>query len=173
MEINQKDNPEKIILEKIEDGVIKKRPHWQFVAENILAIMSITVLFLIAIFLLSFIFETLRGGPPAPNQSGISPLSWFPWTSILLTIGIGILLALILKQFRFIYHYPYIYLALGLIGILVICSLIANATSFHSRFSRFSQQHDFPMSRQFYGDFPEPMKIPPQDNMSPDNVRKP
>lgn len=151
------------ILKKIDSGELKKKPKWQFVLQARLVIIGVTVLFIAAIFLISFVYELLVFGRPVP-ELGIGSrgfgfyLLLFPWIPVLVALLLTAVLGLVLQQYTFIYRKPLVYLLIGIIVAIGLATFILHITSFHQRFSGFSTQHKFPMFRQFYGNYRMPQR---------------
>ena len=79
------DNKPKNILENIGSGQLKKKPKWQFILRNCLITLGAAILFAIAVFLISFVFELLVSANFSffPHVAGLGfgfYLLAFPWS---------------------------------------------------------------------------------------------
>jgi hypothetical protein len=157
------DNKPKNILANIESGELKKRPKWQFVLQTCLIALGEAVLFAVAIFLISFVFELLVSAnfsffPHVAGQGFGFYLQMFPWVPVFGGLLLIIILGFIFNKYSFVYRKPLIYLLLGIIAVIAVATFIIHITSFHDRFYRYTTQHRFPIIRQFYGQYRVPQK---------------
>jgi xanthosine utilization system XapX-like protein len=153
-------NIQDTIIQKIKDGEVSMKPRWHFLLESFLWIVGGVMVFLIAIYLLSFVMFILRvsgvGLVPLYGMRGIIFLiATSPWVLIITTgLFIGILYVLV-RRYSFSYRTPVIYTLLGtVIGVLVLSSII-HMLAMHAQLRSLSERHAIPGFSQLYKRMPE------------------
>lgn len=104
------------VMDKINSGKVKMRPHWYFGLLGFFSILITALLGLIAVYAGSIITLWLRvvsaDGPALGIKNKIGELLLsFPWWSILLIILSVIILISIISRFGHLYKIRFIYLA--------------------------------------------------------------
>ena len=152
---NQQDQQKQqnAVLNKINSGELKMRPKFYFVLQGFLTAATAILLFMISIFLISFIFYLLRVNN-ADREDLHLFLQFFPWILIGAALLITIALSLILKKYSFAYHKPLLFLPLGIILIIIALSLIMQLFAFHERFEPLTERRGTPLFSPFYHSAP-------------------
>jgi|SRR5579872_555950 len=154
---NLKNESQENILGKIKTGEVKMRPKFYFVSQAVLLGIAAVLLFLIAIFLVSFIMFLGRTGH---NSNVHLFLKTFPWILIVASLLLTAILIFILKRYAFAYRWPLIFLPIAVIGIILIASLVAEFYSFHEKLESYAMHRHVPGLAPFYrksdpDDYPE------------------
>lgn len=134
-----------------------------FITKSIIFISAAILLFLVSIFLVSFIFYLFRVSDIAyltdfGNRGWGIFLGVFPWIPTILVLLVTLVLGWILEHYAFVYRKPLLYLPLTLIGSITVFSFIAHTVAFHDRLSRLSHRYQLPVLQQFYGIYDIPGK---------------
>lgn len=143
------------LIDKIKNGQIQKRPRSYFVLLSALSISGFALLFLIAIFFISFIAFSMRiSGSFFLPQFGLPGL-WvlimsLPWALIILSLFFVILLEIFAKKYAFSYKKPIIYSLAGIVGIALIGSYAIAKTPLHNALLNYSQGRNIPVMGPFY-----------------------
>jgi len=154
-------NIEKEISEKIKSGDIKMKSRAYFVWRAILFITAIVVLFLFAIYLISFIIFTLRtsGVWFLPNFGfhaiGIL-LGSLPWLLIALSMVLILALEAFAEKISFVYHRPVMYSLIFIVVVVFLASLLIGMTSFHSSLFESAYDQHLPVIGQLYRSYGAP-----------------
>jgi hypothetical protein len=153
------------VLKAIEDGRVKMRPKWQFIAKAALAILGVVLVALTTLYLVSFIVFVLRqtGVLFVPGFGfrgfGIFFLS-LPWLLIALAALFMLLLEIIIKRYSFAYGRPFLYSALAVVFLGIIGGIIIGETPLHERFFDEAESGHLPFARPMYEYFgQEPQNI--------------
>ncbi len=133
------------IINKIKERGLHMRPRWHFIAQTLLVIGVCVAAFILAVFLLSWVYFILHANGawllPAFGRRGWMGLARsFPWLPAVAGLVLLLVLALILEKFRWAYRLPLLYVGLGVLGLVVVFSLTVAQTPFHQEFYRFAQQ---------------------------------
>ncbi len=143
------------VIDQIKSHHTKMRPRWYFIIRAVLAIIGAVVLFLLVLFLLSFMLFALKedGGLLAVNYGFTG---WYvflhalPWSLLFLSVALILTLALLLKRYAFIYHQPFLYSLLILIVVVSLGSFLLAATSFHQGIFRYASEDHLPFVQGVY-----------------------
>lgn len=132
------------IVNMIESGTIKQKPKWHFVLLTLMAVFSLTALFSILLYFVSFmslvlrehlIFEALSFGP----QTVFDILHTVPPLLVVLIITVFLLLHVLVRHFAFAYTRP----VLATLGAGVVVTMLSFWLVFtidtESRIARFGE----------------------------------
>jgi hypothetical protein len=142
------------VVDVIKKTHTKMRPKWYFVAQAGLIIIAATMLFLLLLYVVSFIIFALHqdGAWFAPHL-GFSGWSLFftalPWGLLLFSLILLLLLANLLKRYTFVYHQPVFYLLIAFIVIVTLGGFFVAATSLHKGLSHYAE-NNIPFLGSFY-----------------------
>lgn len=119
-----------IIIEKIRSGDAKMRSRSYFVTQGILALLAAVFLFLLILFLVTFvIFSLEENGGLFAIGFGLTGWAIFfeslPWTVLLLSLALILTLWILLRRYAVVYQQPFLYTLLILIAaISLVCFFI-------------------------------------------------
>lgn len=153
----------KSILEKIKKGDIKKIPKFLFSLRGALFSLAIIVIFLIILFLASFILFSLQASGlwrlPIFGLKGIDLLiKNFPWILIALVITLVVIFEVLVNRYSFSYKRPLLYSFLVIIMMVIISSFFVLKTPLHKKIYQNSKGDAFIQS--FYDKYLNP---PPEE----------
>ena len=143
------------VLKAIEDGRVKMRPKWQFVAKTALMILGLVLLALTVLYLVSFIvFVLWRTGVLYLPGFGFHSFGIFflslPWILILLAAVFMLLLEIFIRRYSFAYGRPFLYSALAVIFLGIIGGIIIGETPLHERFFDEAENGRLPLAGSIY-----------------------
>ncbi len=141
----------KSIIEKIKKGEIKMRPKWHFILKTLLVILGAVVACLFALFLVSFIFFSVRGA-----RGPLPALFALPWILVFLSVILIVVLELLVRYFSFGYRRPILYTVLGIIIVVMLGSMLISRTRMHYFFLEREERGEFPIMRPLYHGFGRP-----------------
>ncbi len=125
------------ILSAIESGKVTMRPKWHFVAHTALLVVGTVIVYLLILYLMSFmVFVVREQGPgmrPGPGRVINQVLHSLPWILVALSIGFIALLQSLVKRYHFGYGKPLLYSAIGIIIVVTVGTIIVDATHLHRR----------------------------------------
>jgi hypothetical protein len=147
------------VLGAITEGNATMRPRWQFIIEGIAVGFAMLILFLLAIYLLSFIVFTLRQTglwfAPALGFQGIGIFfrgaPWILFFSALLLLGF---LEFLIRRYAFAYRRPLLYSLLGTIFLVSLCGYAA--LPFHKPLFIAAHRNALPVAGPLYRMYLEP-----------------
>ncbi len=142
------------ILEKIRTNELTLKSKQYFNLKFAALIILILAVFIVSIFLSSFIVFMLRVGGHA-SLVGFGPSGW---KLFILEIALIILLEWFLRSFRFGYKVPVLYLLSGILGLMLITGFLVDKTSLHDLLLRRADEHHLPGA---FRDFYEGVRRPP------------
>ncbi|MDD5318321.1 MAG: hypothetical protein PHF79_00660 [Candidatus Pacebacteria bacterium] len=152
------------IDEMIKKGNLKMRPKWYFILQGFLAVLGALFLFLLLIYVISFIiFVVFHTG--VAFVTGFGPLGIraflfsFPWILVLVVVAFMAILEKLLKRYAFSYRQPIIYSAMGMMVIVVLGGVFLAQTSIHDVFLRHARKGDLslqPIAGVFYKNYGAP-----------------
>ena len=142
------------VIDTIKKTKTRMRPRWYFALRTALAAFAVTLLFLLLLYVVSFMFFTLdQDGAWFAAGLGLSGWSLFftalPWGLFFVSLVLLLLLANLLRRYAFIYHQPLIYFLFACIIITTLGGVFIAATSFHSGLSRYAT-NNIPVLGNFY-----------------------
>lgn len=120
-----KDQMKERILAKVQSGEVRMKPRSYFATQIFLSVVLSIIVFVLTVFIASFIlFSTYEGGDAYLLGFGVygilSFLELFPWTLIVLNIGLIIALEALLRRFPFVYRIS----LLRIFGVIVVASVV-------------------------------------------------
>lgn len=148
------------VLNRIRSGELAMRPKWHFVLKTILATVGAVIVFLAALYLVSFIVFTARQsgawfGPAFGSLGFAALLRSLPWTLILLSLVFVGVLEILARRYAFAYRRPLLY-SVAVIIVLVLAGGAAVAP-FHRTPFRDMPMHRLPvLTERFYRNFGPP-----------------
>lgn len=134
------------IMQAIRSGEVRMRPRWYFVLRAILLAAAAGTLFLLLLYVVSFIIFALHEDgawfAPAFGASGW-PLfaAGLPWGLLVLSFALLILLAVLLTRYSFVYHRPLFHFFFAFILVVIIGGFLIAATSLQPGVFRFAAAH--------------------------------
>jgi len=149
---------EKDVLAAIKSGEVKMRPKWRFTLISALAIVAAAIVFLILVYVVSFIIfmlhETGVWFVPAFGLNGWYALFWsLPWILILFSGIFVILLALLVRKYPVAYRRPVLYSFLAILFLVAAGSAsIVNTSLFREIFSAGPNETLLPFVGSFCAD---------------------
>ena len=128
------DSEERRIMDAIKSPEVRMRPRWHFVFRGILIAAASVLLFLLLLYLVSFvIFALHENGVWFAPYFGISGWSLLvtalPWSLLLLAFVFVLLLAILLMRYEFVYQRPLLYFLFGAILVVVLGGFLIASTS--------------------------------------------
>ena len=147
--MNAINNIHNLILKKIESGAIRQKPKWHFVLMTLGIVFGVIALFLVLLYLVSFValflrehllFEALSFGP----RTVFEIVYTLPFLLIILVTTVFLILHVLVRHFAFAYMKPVAAtLGLGLLFTLFLFALVLIADK-ESKIARFGQTQRFP-----------------------------
>lgn len=143
------------IIGRLKGGQVKMRPRIYFILRIVLIILITLFIALTALYLVSFIFFSLRAsgvwflpgfGWPAAGAF----FSSLPWLLILVAFVLIVVLELLVKHFAFAYRRPILYSILAILVFAFLGSFIIGQTSFHPNLFWKAREGKLPMVGGFY-----------------------
>ena len=119
------------ILETIKNSQVRMKPRWHFMARAAFTISGGIILFLLIVYLVSFIIYI-------EQQSGNHFLISIPWFLISLSIVCIALLERVVCRYAFAYRRPLLYSVLAIVILIGAASGAAVSIRFHERFARYA-----------------------------------
>jgi len=153
------------MLAKINTGEVKMMPRWYFVLRGLLWASLGVVLFLVAIYVLSFFLFFLRetGLWFAPGF-GLEGLMLFvvssPWILVAAVGGFVLVLYLLVRSYAFSYKKPLVYSMIGIVLAVIGIASVLQSVGFHDRTRDFAETHRVPGLAPLYRSLDEK---PPKD----------
>jgi hypothetical protein len=143
------------VINSIKSSDIKMRPRWYFIAQTVLTIIAASLMFVVLLFVVSFIDFALQqnGGFFAIGFGPAGFMTFFyslPWVFFLLSLVLIFALAILLKHYPAVYHRPLAYLLLLLIFVVTVVALLLSISPFHSQIIRYVSNNRLPIVEQFY-----------------------
>ncbi len=131
---NREREEEARIMDAITRREVRMRPRWYFVLRGVLLIAAVLLLFLLLLYLVSFIIFALHenGAWFAPHfgLSGWSLLvTAVPWSLLLLAFAFIVILASLLMRYEFVYHRPLLYFLFSAILVVTVGGFLIASTS--------------------------------------------
>ena len=152
----EKINTEKSLLERITSNEITAHSKNYFRAKLALLIILIGAVFLVSIFLFSFIMFDLRASGQISligfAGHGINLfLKLFPWTLFTLDLILIISASFIARSFRFGYRTPAVYLLLIVLGTIALGGIVVDrGTPLHTILLQSANNHTLPVFEHMY-----------------------
>lgn len=143
------------LLQTIEDGEVKMKPHRVFVLHAVLAIVGAILGMIILLFTFTFVVFVLRhtgvGFAPHMLQDGTSLfLRAFPWGLLLIAIIAAVVSVWLVKRFRWIYRKPFMILLVSILSIGGIGAIATEAFEIHDHLFEHAQERTVPVLKQLY-----------------------
>ena len=143
------------VVKAIENGQVKMRPKWRFVARAVLLAAAAVLTALALIYLVSFAVFTLRqtGTWLAP---GFGPRGFLvllrstPWLIVTLALFFIFLLETLMKQYAFTYRKPLLYSVIAVIVFAILGSAIVDRTPLHHGLRERARMHQLPVAGGLY-----------------------
>jgi hypothetical protein len=143
------------IINTIKNGEAKMHSRTYFVAQAALVVFCAVLLFLLILFVATFIVFALQenGGFFAAN---FGPAGWgvffssLPWTMLLLSLALVLILWILLRRYSVVYHQPFLYVLLVLIVVVSLLCLFISAGSIHGGIYRYVSRNPIPVVSGVY-----------------------
>ncbi len=157
----QLNNIKKHIVEKIKQGEVLMRPRWYFVLKAVLAVAGVLLVFVGALYFLSFIVfmlhETGLWFVPAFGFSGLSLLIFsLPWILLFVSGVCFIALEVLVRKYSFAYRTPVLYSVLALLLLVMLGSVFLSRIEFHERLWGSMRERHVPVLDPFYRGYAMP-----------------
>ncbi|MBI4090488.1 MAG: hypothetical protein HY422_00520 [Candidatus Komeilibacteria bacterium] len=157
-ENNQPTTLRSVILDEIKKGQLRMRPKWHFVLRNSLLITGGVILFLVLLYLVSFVAFVLRQNgvwfvPIFGLRGWLAFMISLPWLLIGLSLVFMVILELLVRHCAFAYHRPLLYSLLGIMLVVLAGSFLVNQTTLHLQLAQFSEKHPLLLTGPFYRGF--------------------
>ncbi|MDB5265579.1 MAG: hypothetical protein JWM39_292 [Parcubacteria group bacterium] len=155
MNENNPDSIQQAVLDKVRAGTVRRRPRWQFILRVAGTIVVISLLLVIAAFLISFILYSLNeSGEQFLLGFGLRGiqvfLTLFPWLFGLVALGLIVLLEWLIRGFRFGYRIPLLNIFLGVVGVSIVLGIVISVTPLHTTLQGFAAKDQLPILGQPY-----------------------
>lgn len=149
------------VLGKIKSGSIKPHSKFYFTFRNALLVLVIVVIFLILLFITSFVIFALKTSElwflPIFGIQGIEILiSNFPWILVFAIIIFTVFLEVLANRFNFVFLKPLLYSLLLIIFIVVAFSFFINSTPLHPFVYEKARKENISVLKPFYDKFTRP-----------------
>ena len=149
------------VLAAIKAGNAKMTPKWRFTLKTALTITALVIVFLMLVYLVSFIIFVLHeSGVWFVPDFGLS--GWYalfaglPWLLVSLSGIFIILLALLVRKYPFAYTRPLLYSLLGIAFLVIAGSFVVAGTSVARALFPYGAAESLPVIGQFYTGFGVP-----------------
>ena len=154
----------KAVLDKIKGGNIKPHSRFYFTFNNALTVATIVIIFLVLLFITSFVFFALETSElwflPIFGIKGIGILlANFPWILVLVIIILTALLEVLANRFNFVFFRPLLYSILVIAFVVITFSFFLNDTPIHSFIYEKAKQDNLAVVKPFYDEFARPNPI--------------
>jgi len=156
MENNKTQNNQNAdLMEKIKSGEVKMKSKAYFVSKSIGFVLIAVLLFLLAIFLVSFIIFVARGSGIwfmlGFGWQGVKMmLIYFPWFLVAVSAVLIIALEILISRLGFAYRRPLIYSVLGLVVVAMAAGLLILKTPLHISAFRAAVEGKLPLAGPLY-----------------------
>ena len=146
------------ILDTIKNGQAKMKPKWYFIFRAALFLTGCIFVFLLLLYLVSLglfvLDEHELWAVPSFGFRGIMLfLTSLPWLLIAFVLIFLLVLQVLVRHYSFAYHRSLFYSALGVLGIVIVGSIIIRQVGFHQTFSEYSLRNHIPLAEPFYERF--------------------
>jgi hypothetical protein len=143
------------VIGQIAKGKAHMRPRWHFVLKAALAILGMVFLFFAALYLVSFIFFTLRATgsifAPAFGFRGVVLLmSSLPWLLIGIALLFIVILEVLVRHYAFAYRKPLLYSLVGILVVVAIGTVIVSRSGIHEQIFEIAKADHLPFGGGFY-----------------------
>lgn len=143
------------IINAIKSGEAKMHSRAYFVMQAALVFFGAIVLFLIILFIATFIVFALQenGGFFATK---FGPVGWgvffesLPWTMLLLSLALILILWILLRRYSVVYHQPFLYILFLLIVIISLLCLFISAGAIHGGIYHYVSRNSVPVVSGVY-----------------------
>lgn len=152
------DNPPKFgpgVLEKIRSGQVKKRPRYFFALETGFFSAGAFLVFLLMLFLSSFMLFFLRGSgsmllPALGWQGSKFFLFSFPWMILVSLLVSAVIFEYFIWRFPMVYHHPLFYSAAATVVLSLAFGAAISYTPLHANAFQQAQQETLPLAGGLY-----------------------
>lgn len=154
---NQKQLRENI-LTRIQKGQAKMTPRWHFILKTSLFLFGFILIFLCALYLLSFTLFVLDKSQLwfVPQFGAHGVFIFFrslPWLLIFVVLLFLIVLQILARRYSFSYQRPLLFSVLGILVLVIIGSSVIQKLRFHEGVSIYSRMHKLPFAGPMYERF--------------------
>ena len=149
------------VLSAIEQGKVKMRPKWYFVARAALFTVGVLCAALLLLFVGSFVVFLLHQNgvwfAPAFGRLGVKDFLFaLPVVFLFLVIGLVILLEILIRRYAFAYHRPAIYSVVAVVFFLGIGSVAIAQFQLHEMLLMQARNNQLPVAGELYRQFGVP-----------------
>lgn len=146
------------ILATIQKGQAKMTPRWHFILKASLFLFGFILVFLLALYLLSFALFVLDKSQlwfvPEFGMHGIFIFfRSLPWFLIFIVLLLIIFVQILARHYSFSYQRPLLYSVLGIVMLIVFGSSIIQKFGLHEGVSEYSRLHKVPFAGMMYERF--------------------
>jgi hypothetical protein len=149
------------VLTAIASGRVKMRPRWKFILEATLLGVGAILVFLILLYLVSFILFILHenGAWFVPDFGAPGWFALFrrlPWILIGFAALFIAILEVLVRRYSFAYQRPLLATVLWMVGIVLVGGAVISATRFHNILFAFARHNTLPVIGGMYRQFGMP-----------------
>ena len=146
---------QKNVLEEIRKGAVLMRPRIYFILRAALIGIAAFVLLLAALFILSFIFFSIRESGVQFllefSEQGLATfVTLFPWLTLLIVFALFVLLEALLRNFSFGYRLPLLRIFLWLLVVGLVGSTLLGFTPLHTFLLSKADNGELPLLGNWY-----------------------
>ncbi len=146
------------VMEKITQGSVAMRPRWQFVLKAALAVAGTLVVFVVLLYLASFILFVLRQNgmwfAPGFGFRGVFVfLRSLPWVLIFVSLIFVAIVEVLIRRYAFAFRRPLAYSMLGVLIVTVAGSFFIAETRLHRGLYERARVGGLPVAGPLYREF--------------------
>ncbi len=146
------------ILTRIQKGQAKMTPRWHFLLRAALFLFGFILIFLCALYLLSFTLFVLDKSQLwfVPQFGAHGVFIFFrslPWLLLFIVLLFLIVLQILARRYSFSYQRPLLFSVLGILVLVIIGSSVIQKLRFHEGVSIYSRMHKLPFAAPMYERF--------------------
>lgn len=154
----------KAVLDKIKSKNIKPHSKFYFTFKNALTVATIAIIFLVLLFITSFVFFALKTSElwflPIFGIKGIGILlANFPWILVLIIVILTALLEILANRFNFVFFRPLLYSILIIVFVVITFGFFLNDTPLHSFIYEKAKKENLGVIKPFYDEFARPNPV--------------
>ncbi len=146
------------ILARIQKGQAKMTPRWHFLLKTSLFLFGFILIFLCALYLLSFTLFVLDKSQLwfVPQFGAHGVFIFFrslPWLLIFIVLFLILFIQILARHYSFSYKRPLFYSVFGILFLVIVGSSVVQKLGFHEGVSEYSRMHKLPFAGPMYERF--------------------
>ncbi len=158
MEDHNHHNLREQVLARIQKGQAKMTPRWHFILKAALFLFGFMLIFLCALYLLSFTLFVLDKSQlwfvPQFGAHGLFVFLYsLPWLLIFIVLLLLLFLQIVARHYSFSYQRPFLYSLFGIAVVVILGSSLIQKFGFHEGVSEYSRLHKVPVAGMVYERF--------------------